>query len=40
MTDEKVVRELNNTVTWYIPLGLRDWFVRRGVVNVRKFSFV
>lgn len=32
--DEKVVRELNNTVTWYIPLGLRDWFVRRGVVNV------
>ncbi|CAO3681813.1 unnamed protein product [Umbelopsis ramanniana] len=32
--DEQVVRELNNTVTWYIPLGLRDWFVRRGVLNV------
>ncbi|RUS28578.1 hypothetical protein BC938DRAFT_481717 [Jimgerdemannia flammicorona] len=32
--DEQVVRELNNTVTWYIPMGLRDWFVRRGVYNV------
>ncbi|RUS22194.1 beta-lactamase superfamily domain-containing protein [Endogone sp. FLAS-F59071] len=32
--DEQVVHQLNNKVTWYIPMGLRDWFVRRGVYNV------
>ncbi|KAI8137581.1 beta-lactamase superfamily domain-containing protein [Fennellomyces sp. T-0311] len=31
--DESVVRKLGNSVTWYIPLGLRDWFVQRGVEN-------
>ncbi|KAJ2338625.1 hypothetical protein GGH92_007085, partial [Coemansia sp. RSA 2673] len=32
--DIDVVRDLGNTVTWYVPLGLRDWFVRRGVYKV------
>ncbi|KAI9496901.1 beta-lactamase superfamily domain-containing protein [Zychaea mexicana] len=32
--DESVVHKLGNSVTWYIPLGLRDWFVKRGVENV------
>ncbi|KAI7849774.1 beta-lactamase superfamily domain-containing protein [Circinella umbellata] len=32
--DESVVFKLGNSVTWYIPLGLRDWFVQRGVENV------
>ncbi|KAJ1820392.1 hypothetical protein GGH91_003299 [Coemansia sp. RSA 2671] len=32
--DVDVVRDLGNTVTWYVPLGLRDWFVRRGVYKV------
>ncbi|KAI8074023.1 beta-lactamase superfamily domain-containing protein [Gongronella butleri] len=31
--DESVVYELGNSVTWYIPLGLRDWFLKRGVEN-------
>ncbi|KAI7871139.1 beta-lactamase superfamily domain-containing protein [Spinellus fusiger] len=32
--DEKVVDTLGNSVTWYIPLGLRDWFVNKGIDNV------
>ncbi|KAL0075227.1 beta-lactamase superfamily domain-containing protein [Phycomyces blakesleeanus] len=32
--DESVVRTLGNSVTWYTPLGLRDWFVNLGVDNV------
>ncbi|CEG67211.1 hypothetical protein RMATCC62417_03674 [Rhizopus microsporus] len=32
--DENVVKGLGNKVTWYIPLGLREWFVKRGVDNV------
>ncbi|CAO3691102.1 unnamed protein product [Rhizopus stolonifer] len=32
--DEKVVKKLGNKVTWYIPLGLREWFLKRGVDNV------
>lgn len=32
--DEKVVIQLGNDVTWYIPLGLREWFLKRGVENV------
>ncbi|KAG0170560.1 hypothetical protein DFQ30_002321 [Apophysomyces sp. BC1015] len=32
--DSQVVAQLGNSVTWYIPLGLRDWFVKRGVENV------
>ncbi|ORX62580.1 Metallo-hydrolase/oxidoreductase [Hesseltinella vesiculosa] len=31
--DENVVYELGNSVTWYIPLGLRDWFLKRKVEN-------
>ncbi|KAJ2007938.1 hypothetical protein GGI04_001326 [Coemansia thaxteri] len=29
--DVDVVRALGNTVTWYVPLGLRSWFARFGV---------
>jgi N-acyl-phosphatidylethanolamine-hydrolysing phospholipase D len=32
--DERVVFALNNTVRWVVPLGLRDWFARRGVYKV------
>ncbi|CAO3576703.1 unnamed protein product [Absidia cylindrospora] len=32
--DDHVVKQLGNTVTWYIPLGLRDWFVGCGIENV------
>ncbi|KAG2234431.1 beta-lactamase superfamily domain-containing protein [Thamnidium elegans] len=32
--DEKAVIQFGNDVTWYIPLGLREWFVKRGVENV------
>ncbi|SAM05537.1 hypothetical protein [Absidia glauca] len=32
--DEKVVYQLGDSVTWYIPLGLRDWFLKRKVTNV------
>lgn len=32
--DERVVIQLGNDVTWYIPLGLREWFVERGIENV------
>ncbi|KAI8099772.1 beta-lactamase superfamily domain-containing protein [Halteromyces radiatus] len=32
--DEHVVNILGNSVTWYVPLGLRDWFVHHGVENV------
>ncbi|KAI9255534.1 beta-lactamase superfamily domain-containing protein [Sporodiniella umbellata] len=32
--DEEVVTVLGNSVTWYIPLGLRSWFVKKGVDNV------
>lgn len=26
--------QFGNDVTWYIPLGLREWFLKRGVENV------
>lgn len=32
--DKSVVQEIGNKCRWYVPLGLRDWFVRRGVTNV------
>ncbi|CEP11692.1 hypothetical protein [Parasitella parasitica] len=32
--DEKVVEKLGNDVTWYTPLGLRQWFVKKGIDNV------
>jgi N-acyl-phosphatidylethanolamine-hydrolysing phospholipase D len=32
--DENTVKSLGDSVTWYIPLGLRDWFVSKGVENV------
>ncbi|RKP05009.1 beta-lactamase superfamily domain-containing protein, partial [Thamnocephalis sphaerospora] len=32
--DANVVQQLSNTVTWVVPLGLRDWFARRGVIEL------
>ncbi|KAJ2448305.1 hypothetical protein GGF42_005152 [Coemansia sp. RSA 2424] len=32
--DVDVVRELGNSVTWYVPLGLRAWFARYSVYKV------
>lgn len=32
--DETAVSKLGNSVIWYIPLGLKNWFLRRGVTNV------
>ncbi|KAI8641926.1 beta-lactamase superfamily domain-containing protein [Parasitella parasitica] len=32
--DEKAVEQLGNNATWYIPLGLRQWFNKKGVDNV------
>lgn len=32
--DQQVVMKLGNAVTWYVPLGLRQWFVKRGIENV------
>lgn len=34
--DQQVVTKLGNAVTWYVPLGLRQWFVKRGIENVSK----
>ncbi|ORY92111.1 beta-lactamase superfamily domain-domain-containing protein [Syncephalastrum racemosum] len=32
--DEQVVHKLGDSVTWYVPLGLRKWFLKKGVENV------
>lgn len=32
--DEEAVIQFGNDVTWYIPLGLREWFIERGIDNV------
>ncbi|CAO3623873.1 unnamed protein product [Mucor fragilis] len=32
--DEKTVEQIGDSATWYIPLGLRDWFIKKGIVNV------
>ncbi|KAI8369199.1 beta-lactamase superfamily domain-containing protein [Choanephora cucurbitarum] len=32
--DENTAIKLGNDVTWYIPLGLREWFIKRGIDNV------
>ncbi|KAI8917628.1 beta-lactamase superfamily domain-containing protein [Powellomyces hirtus] len=32
--DRAVVKELGNDVTWYVPLGLKEWFNTHGVTNV------
>ncbi|KAI8642716.1 beta-lactamase superfamily domain-containing protein [Parasitella parasitica] len=32
--DESAVKKLGNSVVWYIPLGLKNWFVTRGVTNI------
>ncbi|KAI8977889.1 beta-lactamase superfamily domain-containing protein [Pilobolus umbonatus] len=29
--DEAAVRKLGNSVTWYIPMGLGHWFLKRGI---------
>jgi N-acyl-phosphatidylethanolamine-hydrolysing phospholipase D len=35
ISDEAAVRKLGNTVTWYIPLGLKHWFLKRNIHTVR-----
>ncbi|KAJ1725924.1 hypothetical protein LPJ61_005544, partial [Coemansia biformis] len=37
--DAQVVSDLGNSVTWYVPLGLRDWFARRGIYKVRELDW-
>ncbi|KAJ2082554.1 hypothetical protein H4R24_001500 [Coemansia sp. RSA 988] len=37
--DLDVVRKLGNTVTWYVPLGLRNWFARHGVYKVKELDW-
>ncbi|KAI8848028.1 beta-lactamase superfamily domain-containing protein [Chytridium lagenaria] len=37
--DLAVVRKLSNTVTWYIPKGLRRWFATLGVTNVHELDW-
>lgn len=32
--DEKVVEQIGDSATWYIPLGLREWFIKKGIENV------
>ncbi|KAI7892375.1 beta-lactamase superfamily domain-containing protein [Mucor mucedo] len=32
--DEAAVHKLGNSVVWYIPLGLKNWFLKRGIQNV------
>ncbi|KAF1798371.1 beta-lactamase superfamily domain-containing protein [Mucor lusitanicus] len=32
--DEKTVEQIGDSATWYIPLGLREWFIKRGIDNV------
>ncbi|GAN01902.1 N-acyl-phosphatidylethanolamine-hydrolyzing phospholipase D [Mucor ambiguus] len=32
--DEKAVEHIGDSATWYIPLGLRDWFIKKGIDNV------
>ncbi|KAJ2558955.1 hypothetical protein EV175_000571 [Coemansia sp. RSA 1933] len=37
--DVDVVRALGNSVTWYVPLGLRRWFARQGVYRVKEMDW-
>ncbi|KAJ3165250.1 hypothetical protein HDU88_004335 [Geranomyces variabilis] len=37
--DRAVVKELGNTVTWYVPLGLKEWFNSYGVTNVMELDW-
>ena len=32
--DIEAVRELGNSVRWYVPLGVKEWFTEQGVKNV------
>ncbi|ORX72607.1 Metallo-hydrolase/oxidoreductase [Linderina pennispora] len=37
--DIDVVKSLGNSVTWYVPLGLRDWFARQGIYKVKELDW-
>ncbi|KAJ2851177.1 hypothetical protein IWW36_001316 [Coemansia brasiliensis] len=37
--DSDVVKQLGNSVTWFVPLGLRDWFARQGIYKVRELDW-
>lgn len=37
--DVEAVRQLGNSVHWYVPLGLKKWFEKRGVTNVTELDW-
>ncbi|KAJ2398965.1 hypothetical protein GGI23_002930 [Coemansia sp. RSA 2559] len=37
--DVDVVKALGNSVTWYVPLGLRRWFARQGIHRVKEMDW-
>ncbi|OBZ90401.1 N-acyl-phosphatidylethanolamine-hydrolyzing phospholipase D [Choanephora cucurbitarum] len=37
--DEAAVHKLGNSVIWYVPLGLKSWFAKRGVHNVNEMDW-
>ncbi|KAJ1666054.1 hypothetical protein IW140_005848 [Coemansia sp. RSA 1813] len=37
--DVDVVKALGNSVTWYVPLGLRQWFARQGIYRVKEMDW-
>ena len=32
--EDESVRKIGNTARWYVPMGLKKWFNRRGIINV------
>jgi len=37
--DAKSVRALGNGVHWFVPLGVKQWFNKKGVTNVTEFDW-
>ncbi len=37
--DEASAREIGNSAMWYIPMGLKSWFGRRGINRVTELSW-
>lgn len=38
--DLAAVHELRNSVRWFVPLGVKPWFVEEGVTNVTELEYV
>lgn len=34
------MHELGNSVKWFVPLGVKPWFVEEGVTNVTELECV